>query len=160
MTHWLRRPWWVGVAIMLLGALWIYGSMGLSQLSSIAVIGPGVFVTLIGLGLVACGATLVFQMVRSADGMAAPAEDGAETVPFRPAPFVVALIAIAAPIVLMTRVGFPLTAALVFAGVTYAFGSRRPVMDLLIGAALSVTSWFLFHWLGVDLGGFFPLLGI
>src|SRR3546814_10521217 len=65
MPQWLRRPWWVGVAIMLMGALWIYGSTKLSQFSSIALVGPGVFVTLIGVGLVLSGAVLVFQMVRS-----------------------------------------------------------------------------------------------
>jgi putative tricarboxylic transport membrane protein len=144
---------------MLLGGLWIYGSTGLSQLSSIAGIGPGVFVTLIGIGLVLCGATLVFQMVLSADGPAPPPEDGAEIAPFRPGAFAVALLAVAAPLVLMKQVGFPVTAAIVFAGVTYAFGSRRVVKDFLIGAVLSVVSWFLFHWLGVDLGGFLPLLG-
>ena len=62
MANRLRRPWWVGVAIMALGGVWLYGASNLQQSSSIAGIGPGVFVTLIGIGLVVCGVVLVFQM--------------------------------------------------------------------------------------------------
>jgi putative tricarboxylic transport membrane protein len=61
---------------------------------------------------------------------------------------------------LRTSVGFPLTAALIFAAVAHAFGSRRTLFDLVVGAALSSTSWLVFSWLGVDLGGFLPLLHI
>jgi putative tricarboxylic transport membrane protein len=160
MKNWLRRPWWVGVAIVALGGLWLYGSSSLSQWSSIAGIGPGVFVTLIGVGLIACGVVLVFEMTRCAIGPATSAEEGAEKSSFNALPFVTAIVALASPIVLMTSIGFPLTAALIFAGVTHAFGSRRTLFDFLIGAVMSVTCWFIFRSLGVDLGGFLPLIGI
>src|SRR3546814_1331917 len=110
-------------------AVWIYGSTKLSQFSSSALVGPGVFVTLIGVGLVLSGAVLVFQMVRSPPTLGG-AEDGAETSPFRPPAFLTALIAVAAPIVIMKPLGFPLAASIVFSGVTFAFGSRRLFMDL------------------------------
>lgn len=145
---------------MALGGVWLYGASNLLQSSSIAGIGPGVFVTLIGLGLIVCGAVLVFQMVRSANDLAAPAEDGAAKTPFQAMPFVTVLAAVASPILLMTSIGFPLTAALIFVCVTHAFGSRRTLFDLLVGAVMSVTCWFMFRWLGVDLGGFLPLLHI
>jgi putative tricarboxylic transport membrane protein len=145
---------------MALGGVWLYGASNLQQSSSIAGIGPGVFVTLIGIGLVVCGVVLVFQMVRSANDLAAPAEDGAAKTQFQTIPFVTALVAVALPILLMTSIGFPLTAALIFAAVAHAFGSRRTLFDLVVGAVLSCTSWLLFSWLGVDLGGFLPLLHI
>jgi putative tricarboxylic transport membrane protein len=144
---------------MLVGVLWIYGSTELSQLSSIALIGPGVFVTVIGIGLVLCGVALIFQMVISPPSIE-PAEDGSDVAPFRPSSFATALVSVTLPIAIMKPLGFPLTASLVFCGITFAFGSRSVIKDLLIGAALSVTSWFVFRWLGVDLGGFFPLLGL
>jgi putative tricarboxylic transport membrane protein len=145
---------------MALGGVWLYGASKLPQLSSIAGIGPGVFVTLIGIGLIVCGVVLVFQMVRSANDLAAPAEDGAAKTPFQAIPFVTALVAVALPILLMTSIGFPLTATLIFAAVAHAFGSRRTLFDLVVGAVLSGTSWLVFRWLGVDLGGFLPLLHI
>jgi len=145
---------------MALGGVWLYGASNLQQSSSIAGIGPGVFVTLIGIGLVVCGVVLVFQMVRSANDLAAPAEDGAVKTQFQTIPFVTALVAVALPILLMSSIGFPLTAALIFAAVAHAFGSRRTLFDLVVGAVLSCTSWLLFSWLGVDLGGFLPLLHI
>ena len=114
--------------------------------------------TLVGVGLIVSGIVLLFQMMRSPHSIELPAEDRAKTPPFQARPFAIALAAIASPILLMTSIGFPLTAAVMFAGVTHAFGSRRALFDLLVGAVLSVTCWFLFRWLGVDLGEFFPLL--
>lgn len=158
MTSWLRRPWWVGVAIVAIGSVWLYGASTLSQSSSISGVGPGIFVTLIGVALIVCGVVLVFQMSRSVNVPAAPAEDEAERTPFQAIPFLTALVAVASPMLLMTSVGFPLTAALIFAAVTRAFGSRRILFDLAVGAVLSSTSWFVFRWLGVELGSFLPLL--
>ena len=116
--------------------------------------------TLIGVALIVCGVVLVFQMSRAVNVPAAPAEDGAEKTPFQAVPFVTALVAVASPMWLMTSVGFPLTAALIFAAVTRAFGSRRILFDLAVGAVLSSTSWFVFRWLGVELGSFLPLLRV
>ena len=160
MTSWLRRPWWVGVAIVAMGSVWLYGASTLSQSSSISGVGPGIFVTLIGVALIVCGVVLVFQMSRSVNVPAAPAEDEAERTPFQAIPFLTALVAVASPMLLMTSVGFPLTAALIFAAVTRAFGSRRILFDLAVGAVLSSTSWFVFRWLGVELGSFLPLLRV
>ncbi len=160
MTSWLRRPWWVGVAIIAMGSVWLYGASTLSQSSSISGVGPGIFVTLIGVALIVCGVVLVFQMSRAVNVPAAPTEDGAEKTPFQAVPFVTALVAVASPMWLMTSVGFPLTAALIFAAVTRAFGSRRILFDLAVGALLSSTSWFVFRWLGVELGSFLPLLRV
>jgi putative tricarboxylic transport membrane protein len=124
-----------------------------------AVIGPGFFVTAVGLALVVFGALHTAQVMLSRhEPEAADAEDGALVVPFRAGAFLTALASVAAPVLMMRVLGFPLTAALVFAGVARAFGSRRLLLDLLIGAAVSISSWFLFGWLGVNLGAFLPLL--
>jgi putative tricarboxylic transport membrane protein len=143
-----------------MGGVWLYGASTLSQSSSISGVGPGIFVTLIGVALIVCGVVLVFQMSRAVNVPAALAEDGAEKTAFQAVPFMTALVAVASPILLMTSVGFPLTATLIFAAVTHAFGSRRILFDLAVGAVLSSTSWFVFRWLGVELGSFFPLLRV
>jgi putative tricarboxylic transport membrane protein len=41
--------------------------------------------------------------------------------------------------------GWTITGAVLFAGSTWALGSRTLVRDVLIGAVLSVTSWYAFY---------------
>jgi putative tricarboxylic transport membrane protein len=52
----------------------------------------------------------------------------------------------------MSRFGFIVTAALVFALTTRAFGSRRILLDLAIGLFIAGLAWFGFSFLGVNLG--------
>jgi putative tricarboxylic transport membrane protein len=157
----VQRPWWVGVTVTLIGAIWLYGAADLTQGSAMAVIGPGLFVTAVGAALVLFGVAYTVQVMTSrAEIPTADAEDGAVVVPFRPGAFALALAAVAAPYLIMKVVGFPITATLVFAGVARAFGSRRLLLDLAIGAVVAVVSWFAFTWLGVNLGSALPLLKI
>ena len=48
---------------------------------------------------------------------------------------------------------------LAFTLVTHAFGSRRTLLDLGIGATIASLAWLGFSRLGISLGPFFPLLG-
>lgn len=48
-------------------------------------------------------------------------------------------------IALVDTLGWAITGALLFAGVAWALGSRTPVRDLLIGAVLSVGSFYAFY---------------
>lgn len=50
-----------------------------------------------------------------------------------------------ANLVLIDWLGWAITGALLFAGATYALGSRTIVRNLAIGAALSVGSWYGFY---------------
>jgi putative tricarboxylic transport membrane protein len=59
----------------------------------------------------------------------------------------------------MQLLGFPITAAICFAFITHAFGSRRTALDLAIGAIVSTVSWWSFSKLGINLGHFLPLIG-
>ena len=158
MTRDLERPWWIGAVIALLGGVWLYGGSRMAQTSAIAGVGPGLFVTLIGIGLLVAGVALLVQAVASDPAQAAEPEDGALVTPFRPSSFMLALGSAVLPMLLMRPLGFPITAALVFAGVARAFGSTRIVFDLALGAAVSVTSWLIFNQLGVNLGSFLPFL--
>jgi putative tricarboxylic transport membrane protein len=42
-------------------------------------------------------------------------------------------------------VGWAITGALLFAGAAWALGSRTPLRDVLIGAVMSVASWYFFY---------------
>ena len=56
--------------------------------------------------------------------------------------------------------GWPIAGTVLFAGATYALGSRAVLRDLGIAAAVSLLTWVLFDAvLGVDLPGG-PLMGV
>jgi putative tricarboxylic transport membrane protein len=79
--------------------------------------------------------------------------------PFSRSGFLLATAAAAVPLATMQPVGFPVTAALVFTLVARAFGTRHIVQDLVFGLILGSACWYGFRRLGVDLGGFLPVVG-
>ena len=55
-------------------------------------------------------------------------------------------------LLLVNLLGWAITGALLFAGAAWALGSRTLLRDLLVGAVLSVASWYFFYvGLGVPL---------
>jgi len=51
----------------------------------------------------------------------------------------------AANALLIERLGWPVSGAILFFGTTFALGSRRLVLNALISVALSVGTWYLFN---------------
>ena len=151
------QPWWLGLAVILLGAVCLYASSSLSLSAQYAGIGPGLFVALVGLGLVALGVLLLGQMAR---GTAFDDEERAQDPGMDKRAFFTVLLASAVPALAMQRLGLPLTAAMAFMLVARAFGSPRIVLDLISGLVLGSVCWFMFSKLGLQLGGFFPLAGV
>ncbi len=154
-----RRPWWLGLAIIGIGAVWLYEGSSLPQLGGYAALGPGFFVTLIGIALIGLGATLLVQIARGEDFQAQDSEDAEASIPASWRALTLAAAAAALPLLTMEPLGFPLTAMASFALVTRAFGSRRIVFDCLIGLVLGAVCWLGFMKLGVNLGGAFPPAG-
>ena len=55
-------------------------------------------------------------------------------------------------VLLIDFLGWAITGALLFAGASYVLGSRTPVRDVAIGAALSVGTWYgLYSGLGIPI---------
>ncbi len=149
------RPWWLGLAILVMGAVWLNGARGIASTTNYVGVGPAAIVLVVGLVLVLLGFLLTVQALR---GQWAPAEEDEEAPFSRPA-FLTALAGICVPLLTIRWLGFPLSAMLAFTLVTHAFGSRRTALDLAIGAALASLSWLGFSRLGISLGPFLPLLG-
>ncbi|HEX9903358.1 MAG TPA: tripartite tricarboxylate transporter TctB family protein [Propylenella sp.] len=158
--HPLRRsrPYWLGVGVVAIGVVWIYGALALPQTAQYARVGPGLFVLLIGAALVLLGVLLVVQIARGEQFSAQEAEDAMADAPADMPALLTAVAAAAVPLLTMRHLGFPLTAALSFALVARAFGSHRLLVDLLIGFGLGTLAYLGFAQLGVTLGGFLPLL--
>jgi len=152
------RPWWLGVGIIAMGAIWLYGAVSLPQTAQYAAIGPGLFVTLIGLALVILGGFLLWQIAHGEEFAAQDSEDAMAGAPADWTAFLTAVVAAGLPLLTMRTLGFPVTAAISFALVARAFGSRRLLLDIVIGAVLSVVAYFGFSRLGVSLGDVVPIL--
>lgn len=155
-----NRPWWLGLAVVFLGGVCVYASTQLAATAQYAAIGPGMFVTAVGVGLIALGIMLLIQIARGETFEALDAENAAADHPMDRRAFFTALLAVALPAVIIEAMGLPITAMLSFMLVARAFGSRRVVSDLIIGFVLGAVSWVLFGWLGLQLGGFLPLAGL
>src|SRR5690606_3464713 len=154
---WLRKgPWWLGLAVILMGAVCLYASTELAATAQYAAIGPGMFVTLVGLGLVVLGILLLVQIARGEVFEPEEAENAAVGQPMDKRAFFTALIAVILPALAIRGLGLPATAMLSFMLVARAFGSRRLVSDLIVGFVIGALCWLLFGWLGLQLGGFFP----
>ena len=54
-------------------------------------------------------------------------------------------------LLLVNLIGWAVTGALLFAGAAWALGSKSLVGDLIVGAVMSVASWYFFWFLGVPL---------
>lgn len=156
------RPWWIPGGVIAFGGVMLYGAAQLGQSDAHSGVGPGLFVTIIGIALVVLGAALGVQVARGTAFTSTECDDEFGDIhdedKTHRGPLLLAIASLAAPLVLMEAAGFPITASVVFAGVSRAFGSRHPVVDILTGAVLGSLAWIFFNWLGVDLGPFLPLL--
>jgi putative tricarboxylic transport membrane protein len=152
------RPWWLGLGIIAIGAVWLYGAASLSQTAQYAAIGPGLFVTAIGIVLIALGGFLLAQIAQGEEFKPQDAEDAMADAPADRVALLTAIAAAGLPLLTMRQLGFPITGTLSFMLVARAFGSRRVLVDLAVGAVLSIVAYFGFTRLGVGLGGVLPLL--
>lgn len=155
-----RKPYWLALGIIAIGGVWLYGASGLPQGARYAAVGPGLFVTFAGLGLVICGIILLIQIARGERFEPQDAEDAAASSPMDRRAFLTALVAVAVPVFAMPYLGVPLTATISFVLVARAFGSKRLLLDIVTGVILSVVVYFLFTRLGLQIGGWLPLIGV
>lgn len=152
------RPWWLGVAVVLVGAVWLHAASGLALHGGYAVVGPGVVPLIVGAVLVLLGGLLLVQIARGERFEPQEAEDAEAGAPASLPALGLAVAGAGLPLLTIGWLGFPLTAAAMFTLVTLAFGERRVPRSLAIGLVLSSLSWYGFSLLGVDLGPYLPLL--
>lgn len=114
-------------------------------------VGPRVFPYLIGSGMLVLAALLAVATVR---GDVPQAEEGEDVDLTLPADWLTVgkLVGVLVLNLLLVNVlGWAITGALLFAGAAWSLGSRTLVRDVLVGAVLSVLSWYGFYALGVPL---------
>lgn len=106
-------------------------------------VGPGVFPTIIGIGLVAVGLRLFYEAwTRRNEPSGFPSLDLGSAA-FGAAAFV-------GMILTLEWLGWIIAGTLLYLAVAVAFGTRRIAMTLLLGLVLTSATWLLFDY-GLDL---------
>lgn len=155
-----QRPYWLGAGVAAIGAIWLYQATSLPQRSQYAQIGPGFFVSIVGIALVILGVLLIWQIHRGEIFEAQGTEDADPDAEASWPALGLTVAAAILPLLTIDFLGFPATAALMFLLVTRAFGSRRYLINAVIGVAFGLICWFGFSALGVQLGDLFPVMGL
>jgi putative tricarboxylic transport membrane protein len=128
----------LGAILFLLAVLVAVETVSLTPPTQQATVGPAFFPLLIALGLAGNAAALFWQALRgrvSAD----------QWLKHDMAPMLIVLAGLVLQMALLTTAGWIVATTLLFATVARAFGSRRIVLDLLIGFLLSAASFYMFN---------------
>lgn len=145
-----RSEYGVALLLLVLGAWAIVDGLGITDTDSRGPVSARTMPIAVGLLLVAMAVLLVVDLLRGGRGEAEGGEDvdlshGSDwrTIGLLVGSFV-------ANALLIERVGWPISGAILFFGTTYALGARHYVRMALIAILLSVGSWYLFF-LGLDI---------
>ena len=141
-----RAQYLVCVVMVLAGAFLIVDALTLEGgFAKVDPVGPRMFPIAIGVGLLLTAVILGIAVARGSHGEAEAGEDIDPDAPsdWRTVGLLVALFLAVA--VLVNPLGWAIAGALLFAGAATILGSRRYVLNLLIGAVLSVGSFYGFY---------------
>jgi putative tricarboxylic transport membrane protein len=136
-----------GLAALLavIGAYVLYDASTLSPAFSDQPVQPSAFPFVIGGALLVLSGILALATAR---GDVPEAEEGEDVDLTQGAdwPTVAKLVGVfALNIALIDLLGWAITGAFLFAGTAWVLGSRRPVFDVVVGALLSVGTWYGFY---------------
>ena len=140
----------LAAALLVVGVYTIIDARGLT-VGFADPVGPRVFPYLIGTGMVVLAVLLA---VATARGDLPQGEEGEDIDLTTPADWVTVgkLVGVLVlNLLLVNLLGWAITGALLFAGAAWALGSRTLVRDVLVGAVLSVASWYGLYALGIPL---------
>lgn len=160
---WLRERSELGVCALLLavGLLVVLDTLAESGTDTGSdPIGPRTIALVLGAALLLLAALLTVDILRGGRGEAEGGEDVDLEVPMDLRTVGMLAGVLVATAALIPLLGWPIAGTVLFAGATYALGSRALQRDLVIAAAVSLVTWFVFDGLlGVDLPGG-PLMGV
>lgn len=134
----------VGLAVLGLGFYFTYGAFNIQVSTSYARVGPRVFPYLVAAGFLVCGTLLLIQALRGKRVASEEGEDVDLSVPPDYGAVGILMLVLTVYVLLLERLGFALSSAILFWGVAFAFGSRAYLRDILVGIVLSFVAYFAF----------------
>ncbi len=141
-----RAQYIVCAVLVAVGAFVIYDGLTLEEgFAKVDPVGPKMFPVAIGVILIALAIVLAIAIPRGSVGEADAGEDVDPNAPadWRTVGLLVGLFV--ATILLVMPLGWAITGALLFAGTATVLGSRHYVRNIVIGAVLSVGSFYAFY---------------
>jgi putative tricarboxylic transport membrane protein len=129
------------IGLLVIGLFVLVDTGNIPEGQSFSGVGPRFFPYLVGAGLTACGALLVFRAL--AGGWRAMPYSDAHATPDWPA-FALISAGIVLQMVLIGWAGFVLAGIVLFTLVARGFGSARLVRDIVIGAVLVTVAYLVF----------------
>jgi putative tricarboxylic transport membrane protein len=153
----------LGVSVLLggLGALVLFDASRIpTDFTQRGPVGPAAVPMVLGVALLVLAVLLARDVLRGGHGESETGEDVDLSHPSDWRTVLLLIAAFLANVVLIDRVGFPISGAVLFWGAAYALGSRHFLRDPLIALALSITTYLIFsRGLGISLPGG-PLEGV
>jgi putative tricarboxylic transport membrane protein len=138
----------LALIVLALGLFITVETFSLPASSAQVVVGPKLFPSIVGTGLIVVGGLLVYEAFA---GHVAH-EGGGFELDWKATGLVLAALIV--QMLLLERLGWIIATTLLFAAVARAFGSRRPLLDIAIGLALTSLAFVAFTWgLGLTLPG-------
>jgi putative tricarboxylic transport membrane protein len=141
-----RAQYLVVAVLVLVGAFLLYNAITLpGGYAKVDPVGPKLFPMIIGVGLLVTAVILAVAIPRGSVGEADAGEDIDPDSPgdWRTVGLLVGLFV--ATILLVNFLGWAIMGALLFAGAATILGSRHYIRNVVIGAALSVASFYAFY---------------
>jgi putative tricarboxylic transport membrane protein len=141
-----RAQYIVCAVLVAVGAFVIYDGLTLEEgFAKVDPVGPRMFPIVIGVILIALAIVLAIAIPRGSVGEADAGEDVDPNAPadWRTVSLLVGLFV--ATILLVMPLGWAITGALLFAGTATVLGSRHYIRNIVIGAVLSVVSFYAFY---------------
>jgi putative tricarboxylic transport membrane protein len=136
----------VCVVLIAVGAFLIYDALSLTAgFAKVDPVGPKMFPVVIGVVLIVLAALLAVAIARGSVGEADTGEDIDPNSPadWRTVGLLVGLFI--AVILLVQPLGWAITGTLLFAGAATILGNRHYVRNIVIGAVLSLASFYAFY---------------
>jgi len=137
----------MALAIMALGAFVAYDSATGLTGPGYAQVGPGVFPVIVGVGLLLAGGGLLASAMRSQWGVTwieRPPSTGSDPSTASLRGLMLVAAALVLNVVLFAPLGFIAASAVLFACVSAALGSKRFILDVVIGVGLAATIYIVF----------------
>ena len=141
-----RAQYLVCAVLVVVGAFLVYDALNLpGGFAKVDPVGPKLFPMVIGIGLLVLAVILAIAIPRGSKGEADAGEDIDPDLPsdWRTVGLLVAIFV--AVILLVNPLGWAITGALMFGASATVLGSRHYIRNILIGAVLSVGSFYAFY---------------
>jgi putative tricarboxylic transport membrane protein len=135
----------VALLLLLLGGWAMVDALRIPDLQTRGPVGPKTVPIAVGILLVVTAVLLAVDVLRGGRGEQEAGEDvdlehGSDWKTLG-----LLVVAFVANILLIERLGWPVSGAVLFFGTTFALGSRHLIRNAIISIALSVGTWYLFN---------------